>query len=206
MAKKSTTPRTNDARSPKGRKGKPTGKGSKPRKQNAWVRITQKLFGRQIEEKVEKYAVKDPRFYIDERTGKRKERPIPKGLTKDEEDLLAKVRKRAHGLEWSCSCICGAKVGSSALLGFTPEIGAIVDATVGILMVNVQIHKANLGWKKMSKMYLRHVVSEGIGLIPIAGDVWIAYYKVNTRNCMALERELDKRIAQRRGNAGRVLQ
>ena len=49
-------------------------------------------------------------------------------------------------------------------------------------------------------MYVRHGISEGIGLIPFVGGAWIAWYKVNSRNSNALEDHL-RELAQKRGSA-----
>lgn len=49
-------------------------------------------------------------------------------------------------------------------------------------------------------MYMRHAISEGIGLVPVFGDLWIAWYKANSRNSFALERYLEKRVRERNGD------
>lgn len=52
-------------------------------------------------------------------------------------------------------------------------------------------------------MYVRHAISEGIGLVLIFGDFWIAWYKVNSRNSFAIEVFLEQRAENRVAEEGK---
>ncbi len=56
-----------------------------------------------------------------EKSGKtvKRKRPVPPGLTKQEEKVLKKVTRRAHRLD-QCLNICGIKVGWGAVIGIVP--------------------------------------------------------------------------------------
>ena len=46
-------------------------------------------------------------------------------------------------------------------------------------------------------MYFRTGASECIGLVPVVGEVFVAWYKASTRNLYALEEVLEERYADR---------
>ena len=45
------------------------------------------------------------------------------------------------------------------------------------------------------KMFANHLLSEGVGLVPFLGDVFIAWFKPNTRNYWLLEAYICQRRA-----------
>ncbi|KAI5118614.1 hypothetical protein M0805_008045 [Coniferiporia weirii] len=139
-----------------------------------------------------RYEALDPRYAYDLRTGKRVERPVPEGLSDEDKKILTKVRKRARRLDYGMN-LCGLRFGRSAVIGFIPAAGPIVDVVLGVSLVILEARKADLPWSLTLMMYLRHCVSEGIGMTPGVGEIFIGWYKANSRNSWALERFLEER-------------
>ncbi|KAL5485607.1 hypothetical protein ACEPAI_6648 [Sanghuangporus weigelae] len=219
MAIKSAPPRQPAA------KGK-SKKGGKRRKESILAKIARKLFKRKAEEVSDKYEVANPMYEYNEE-GREVERPLPRGLTQKEAKVLTQVRKNAYKLDYTgccgcgCSC-CGLRLGKTTMfgiyffdatatittfttmlfLGVIPALGPIIDVTLGVCKVNLKAQKVDLPCGVKLMLYVRHGISEIPGLIPFVGGLWIAWYKVNSRNSFAFERYLEERVRERRNRLG----
>ncbi|KAL5526152.1 hypothetical protein ACEPAG_7490 [Sanghuangporus baumii] len=194
MAIKSAPPRQPAA------KGK-SKKGGKRRKEGILAKIARKLFRKKAEEVSDKYEVANPMYEYNEE-GREVERPLPRGLTQKEAKVLKQVRKNAYKLDYTgccgcgCNC-CGLRLGKTTMFGVIPALGPIIDVTLGVCKINLKAQKVDLPCGVKLMLYVRHGISEIPGLIPFVGGLWIAWYKVNSRNSFAFERHLVKRVEER---------
>ncbi|OCB89327.1 hypothetical protein A7U60_g3528 [Sanghuangporus baumii] len=195
MAIKSPAPRQPAA------KGK-SKKSGKRRKESILAKIARKLFKKKAEEASDKYEVANPMYEYNEE-GREVERPLPHGLTQKEAKVLKQVRKNAYKLDYTgccgcgCSC-CGLRLGKTTMFGVIPALGPIIDVTLGVCKVNLKAQKVDLPCGVKLMLYVRHGISEIPGLVPFVGGLWIAWYKVNSRNSFAFERYLEERVRERR--------
>ncbi|KAL5503736.1 hypothetical protein ACEPAH_7807 [Sanghuangporus vaninii] len=185
----------------------PTAKGKskksgKRRKESILAEIARKLFRKKAEEVSDKYEVANPMYEYNEE-GREVERPLPRGLTQKEAKVLKQVRKNAYKLDYTgccgcgCSC-CGLRLGKTTMFGIIPALGPIIDVTLGVCKVNLKAQKVDLPCGVKLMLYVRHGISEIPGLVPFVGGLWIAWYKVNSRNSFAFERYLEERVRERR--------
>ncbi|MBW0497094.1 hypothetical protein O181_036809 [Austropuccinia psidii MF-1] len=139
-------------------------------------------------------------FTIDPRTSrkKRKKRALPSGLSKREEAILKKIRRRAHYLDKGFS-LCGFQFGWTALIGLIPVVGDAADAALSYWLVIRPARKCDLPPSLVQRMFLNQAVSVSIGLIPLVGDILMAVWKVNSRNAALFE---DFIVARAQGLAG----
>ncbi|WOO82100.1 uncharacterized protein LOC62_04G005602 [Vanrija pseudolonga] len=134
----------------------------------------------------------DPYYtYVVNSKGKRKrvKRDLPPGLTKEEEKILRKVRRRAHHLDKGFN-LCGFKFGWTFFIGIIPGAGDIANGVLGYLLVVRPSTTLDLPPWLVAHMLFNNAVSFGIGVVPIVGDVAQAVWKANWRNSNALEDHL----------------
>ncbi|THH09274.1 hypothetical protein EW145_g2127 [Phellinidium pouzarii] len=153
------------------------------------------LLGKPAQTLAQKYIPIDPRYDIDPDTNKRVERPLPPGLSEKDKKVLQKVRKRAHRLDYGINC-CGFHFGRSAVIGFIPGAGPIIDMFLEFILINWKASEADLPWTMHVMMITRESTSLLVGLTPVFGDLFIAWYKANSRNSLALEKFLVERGRQ----------
>ncbi|KAH8109899.1 hypothetical protein DFH11DRAFT_1861069 [Phellopilus nigrolimitatus] len=171
--------------------GNPKGK---PAKKNQKIAMTlaDKLVGERAEKVATKYETLDPQWAENRETGKRELRPLPKGLSKKDQKILRKVRKRARSLDYGLGSCCGRPIGWTALIGAIPGV-EFADIILGTCLVNLKARKADVPFSMSLKMFGRQVLSTGVGSVPVAGDFFIAWYRANSRNSFQLEAFLEKR-------------
>jgi len=142
-----------------------------------------------MEKHLKQYEPQDPLYenYVDERgVSKRRKRLLPPGLSKRDEAILKKVKKRAHYLDKGFT-ICGFRFGWTFVIGIIPVVGDVADAALNYFLVIRVARKADLpGWL-LSKMLFNNAVSAAVGFIPIIGDVVLATWRANSRNAFLLE-------------------
>jgi len=152
--------------------------------------IAQNMAAKMIKDHMDQLAPKDPyyEYAVDPRTGKqRKEkRQVPPGLSKRDEKILKKVRKRAHYLDKGMN-LCGFRVGWTFWIGIIPGLGDIVDVLLNYGLVVKPARKCDIPDHLLSKMLLNNAVSAGLGFIPVLGDFGLAAWKANSRNALLLE-------------------
>ncbi|KAL4401390.1 hypothetical protein ACI68E_001029 [Malassezia pachydermatis] len=161
--------------------------------------------GKRFEEFAGRFEPQDPyyEYYMENGQKKRRRRQVPPGLTKQEEKILRKIKRRAHYLDKGFR-VCGLRFGWTFLIGLIPFVGDAVDA---LLSYNLIVKKAkqidDIPKELVNRMVANNVVSAGVGMIPLVGDVILASYKTNSRNANLLEDYLRKR-AERRGTSAPV--
>ncbi|KAH7341331.1 hypothetical protein B0J17DRAFT_646136 [Rhizoctonia solani] len=133
---------------------------------------------RVFEQHMQNYTPSDP--YTRK---KRRKRELPPGLSKRDAAILKKVKKRAHYLDKGFS-ICGI---THCLIGIIPGAGDVVDAALNYFLVVRKARQAEIPPWLLRKMLANNVVSAGVGLIPLVGDIVLAVYKANSRNSALLE-------------------
>ncbi|CAE6445583.1 unnamed protein product [Rhizoctonia solani] len=142
-----------------------------------------------FEQHMQNYTPADPLYeeYTDEHgKKKRRKRELPPGLSKRDAAILKKVKKRAHYLDKGFS-ICGIRFGWTFIIGIIPGAGDVADAALNYFLVVRKARQAELPPWLLRKMLANNVVSAGVGLIPLVGDVVLAVYKANSRNAALLE-------------------
>jgi len=103
---------------------------------------------------------------------------------------LNKIRKIAKLLDTAIG-IPGTKIrfGLDPILGLIPGGGDLISAGISAYMIYLA---ARFGLKsaEIFKMIQNVVIETAIGSIPIAGDIFDAYYKANMRNLEILEQHV----------------
>ncbi|BFZ59502.1 hypothetical protein YB2330_000513 [Saitoella coloradoensis] len=144
----------------------------------------------------------DPYFEPEVPGQKRKRKGIPPGLNDRDAKILKKVRRKSYRLDRSISCICCSfRFGWSAIIGFVPVIGDVLDALLAYNVIRTACD-ADLPPHVVSQMYANLAFDFGIGLIPIVGDIADMIFKCNTRNTLLLEQVLIKRAQENMARQG----
>lgn len=114
----------------------------------------------------------DPYFEADD-THRKKFKQTPPGLSKHDTKVLKKARRRAYRLDQSISCCCCSfRVGWSAIIGFLPVVGDLLDAWLAMNIVSLaKSIDGGLPESVVAQMYANVVVDFGVGLIPFIGDI-----------------------------------
>lgn len=130
---------------------------------------------------------------------KKKLKPVPPGLSEPEAKIFLKVRRRAIRLD-RCFRIPGiCRFGWGSVIGLIPVVGDVLDLLMSWSLINTCCSldpELSLGVK--SKMYRNVALDFLVGLVPLLGDIADAFYKCNTRNFILLEKELLRRVEERR--------
>ncbi|TLD34090.1 hypothetical protein PspLS_00510 [Pyricularia sp. CBS 133598] len=119
---------------------------------------------------------------------KKGKKPIPKGLSKNDAQVLKGVRSRAYHLDMSLFSFCGIRFGWSSVIGLVPAIGDVLDALMALILVK-KCMKVDDGLPLtiLSRMVFNILVDFVIGLVPFVGDLADAAYRANIRNAWLLE-------------------
>ncbi|EIN04016.1 hypothetical protein PUNSTDRAFT_123065 [Punctularia strigosozonata HHB-11173 SS5] len=142
-----------------------------------------------FEKHLEQYKPADPLYeYYTDKKGrqKRRKRELPPGLSKRDARILKSVKRRAHYLDKGFK-LCGFQFGWTFVIGIIPGAGDIADATLNYVLVLRKCQQADLPSWLMRKMLVNNLVSAGVGLVPLVGDVVLAQWKANSRNALLLE-------------------
>ncbi len=86
--------------------------------------------------------------------------------------------------------VLGRKIGLDGILGLVPGIG---DALAGALGAYILVEAWRAGMPKTTvfTMALRLGFDTGVGMIPIAGDLWDFFYAANSKNLKAVKAHLE---------------
>lgn len=105
---------------------------------------------------------------------------------------LTRIRKIANILD-SAIGIPGTKIrfGLDPILGLIPGGGDLITAGISAYMIYLAT-RFGLEREEIFKMIKNVAIETSIGFIPIAGDIFDAYFKANIRNLEILERHLAK--------------
>lgn len=130
------------------------------------------------------------------------ERPLPEGLSANDQEILKAVRRKAYKWDMSFTLCCTkTKFGWSAIIGLIPFLGDALDLLVALFIVK-RAGKVDGGLPKIlyARMMWNIMLDFGIGLIPFVGDIADAFYRANTRNAWLLDAYLtEKAKALREG-------
>ena len=134
-------------------------------------------------------------------TGKstRRKKPLPAGLTKEEEKVLKKVTRRAYRLD-NCFSFCGIRVGWSSIIGIIPVAGDIFDVLMSLMLLSL-CTKVVIPASLKSRMMMNIMLDFFIGLVPLVGDLGDSLFRANTKNAALLHEHLKAR-GQARINGG----
>lgn len=109
---------------------------------------------------------------------------------------LRRIRKIAKLLDTAIG-IPGTKIrfGLEPILGILPGGGDLITASISAYLIYLA---ASFGLEKSEifKMIKNVAVDTAIGSVPIAGDIFDAYFKANIRNLEILENHLAKTEAE----------
>lgn len=114
------------------------------------------------------------------------QRDAPAGISPRDAKILKSVQRRAHYLDKSFS-FCGLRFGWTFIIGIVPGAGDVACAALNYVLVVRKARKADLPPWLLGKMLFNNTVSALGGVVPIVGDVVIAFYKANSRNALLLE-------------------
>lgn len=85
------------------------------------------------------------------------------------------------------------RFGLDALIGLIPGIGDLAGLVLsGYVLLEAQ--RAGASRRVKGRMLLTMLVDFLAGLVPVAGDLFDAFYKANTRNTRLLKRHLRERL------------
>ena len=103
---------------------------------------------------------------------------------------LRKIRKIAKLLDTAIG-IPGTKfrIGLDPILGLIPGGGDLITAAISAYMIYLAA-RFGLSKKELNKMIANIAIETAIGSIPIAGDIFDAYFKANIRNLEILEKHI----------------
>jgi hypothetical protein len=92
---------------------------------------------RLISQHAQQFEPEDPYYqvYTDNKGNqKRRKRPPPPGLTKQEARVLRKIARRAHYLDKGFN-VCGIRFGWTFIIGLIPGAGDVADASLNYFLV-----------------------------------------------------------------------
>lgn len=145
-----------------------------------------------FEQNIQQYTPIDPLYetYTDAKgRQRRRKREIPPGLSKRDVKILKSIKRRAHYLDKGFN-LCGLRFGWTFFIGLIPGAGDVADAVLNYTLVLRKAQKAEIPDWLVRKMLANNLISAGVGLVPIVGDVILAQWKANSRNAALLEEYL----------------
>ena len=105
--------------------------------------------------------------------------------TNNQEQLLTHLRQVSTLLDSRFS-VAGFRFGIDGLIGLIPGLGDTAGGLVSIYIV-LRAYRAGLSSELTNKMLLRIITDVFIGSVPLLGDVFDFFYKVNNRNLKDIE-------------------
>lgn len=147
-----------------------------------------------------RFGVEDPYYeYIPIDIGKKDKvkykriaRRIPDGLSKNDEKILHKVKKKAYRYDMWFSFL-GVKFGFSNVVGIIPIFGTIISSYWSLTLVQTARQLDNRLPLDLQLLFLLNILIDFLlGLIPIVGDLVEIGYKSNLRNFLLLEKHLTR--------------
>ena len=111
---------------------------------------------------------------------------------------LQKIRKIAKLLDTAIG-IPGTKIrfGLDPILGLIPGGGDLISAGISAYMIYLAA-RFGLERAEISKMIKNVAIETAVGFVPLAGDIFDAYFKANMRNLEILEKHIEKNEASDR--------
>jgi len=119
--------------------------------------------------------------------------PIPEPSREVLEADLKRARRLAQLMDSEFE-IAGYRIGWDPIIGLVPGVGDLITAMIGIYPI-VLARKHNLGGRILrTQMVMNLLIDWGVGLIPVAGDAFDAYYKSMIKNVQLLERAAERKL------------
>ena len=111
---------------------------------------------------------------------------------------LQKIRKIAKLLDTAIG-IPGTKIrfGLDPILGLIPGGGDLISAGISAYMIYLAA-RFGLERAEIFKMIKNVAIETAVGSVPLAGDIFDAYFKANMRNLEILEKHIEKNEASER--------
>ena len=111
---------------------------------------------------------------------------------------LQKIRKIAKLLDTAIG-IPGTKIrfGLDPILGLIPGGGDLISAGISAYMIYLAA-RFGLERAEIFKMIKNVAIETAVGSVPLAGDIFDAYFKANMRNLEILEKHIEKNEASDR--------
>ncbi len=82
------------------------------------------------------------------------------------------------------------KFGIDAVLGLVPGIGDALAGTLGAYIL-LEAWRAGLPKGQLLRMAMRLGMDTGVGMIPVAGDLWDFFYAANSKNLKTIKAHLE---------------
>jgi Domain of unknown function (DUF4112) len=86
--------------------------------------------------------------------------------------------------------VLGKKIGLDGLLGLIPGVGDAMAGTLGSYIL-YEGWRAGLPKSQLISMAIRLGFDTGIGMIPVAGDLWDFFYAANSKNLKTVKAHLE---------------
>jgi hypothetical protein len=145
----------------------------------------------------DKFAAEDPYYEnveVEARPGKKTKkqvkRELPQGLSTNDDRILRKMRRKAYCLDLVFK-LCGCRAGWSAIIGFIPVVGDIINIWLGMSLIHLAERiDGGLPASVRSRMVSNVVIDFVLGFTPVLGSIAGAVYKSNSRNYLILEQYL----------------
>ncbi|CCH44108.1 putative membrane protein [Wickerhamomyces ciferrii] len=139
----------------------------------------------------------------------KKPKPIPVGISSNDEAVMRKVLRRAYHLDMLFN-IAGYRIGYTGLIGFIPVVGDIAGVLFSLLLLKTARQvDGGLPWDVQLKFLFNILVDFLVGLIPVVGDIVEVMYKANSRNALILEKHLqakgERNLGLKRSEQGRLI-
>lgn len=124
---------------------------------------------------------------------------IVSGASPDSQERMQRLRAIAWLLDNSIPLPGGFRIGVDALIGLIPGLGDAAGALISAYIVN---EARSLGAPRsvLLRMMGNVMIETVIGSIPVAGDLFDAAFKANSRNLALLARYQLDPIGSRRGS------
>lgn len=106
---------------------------------------------------------------------------------------LERIRKVANFMDARFS-IAGIRFGFDSIIGLLPGFG---DALAGIASLYIlwEAYRLGLPQETLGKMLMKIVIDVVVGGIPIVGDLFDVFYKVNRQNLRIIEKHMKNTLA-----------
>ncbi len=113
-------------------------------------------------------------------------------------DASRRLRRLAWLLDSAIPLPGGFRIGLDGLIGLVPGVGDLLAALLSSYIV-IEAARMNVAGSVLMRMVGNIALELGIGLVPVAGDLFDFVFKANMRNVQLLETYLDQpRATQRR--------
>ncbi|KAH6841125.1 hypothetical protein B0I37DRAFT_231970 [Chaetomium sp. MPI-CAGE-AT-0009] len=123
------------------------------------------------------------------------ERPMPPGLSKNDQKILKHVRRKAYKWDQQFHCCCfGMRFGWSAVLGLIPFIGDGLELLMSLSLIRTA-SKVDGGLpKRIYSLMVAYIILDfAFGFIPVLGDFVDFVFRANTRNAWLLDSYLTEK-------------